>query len=758
MKRLIIICIGLLLTAFAAAQEVESAPGAQELTVEKIFNGAVLTGRQPEALQWSPDNKKVSYILRDESGTSGQLWYIDVSTGKPAVLVTQDRLASLAPPDYKIRNERELERRIRYGIAGYHWAPDSKHLLFDSDGQLWFYSLATNTGVPLTTDDDLALDPKFSPDGNRVAYVRKHNLHVHPISADMEFQLTLEKDPNILNGEVDWVYEEELNVRSNYFWSPNGKQIVFLQMNETPVPTYPIEDFIPIHPIIDFQKYPKAGDPNPAVRIGIVGSSGGKVKWIELPREKIAEELLPAPGIGGAQDIYIPRFGWVRDGLLYAEVLNRAQDKINLYFVEAESGKSKLMLSESSENWIEVNDDFHVLKSGNEFLWGSWRDGYTHLYLYSFDSSHPLNSQATLERQLTRGSYQVQNLIAVNDAAHTVYFTANKDDDRQSQLYSVQLDGSGLQRISREEGTHLPEFAGDAMHYVDTFSAIMVPPRLSLCSADGSCQVFWESAALGEYKLIPPQFVDFHAEDGTVLHGLLVMPSNIVGEAPVVMNPYCGPQAQRVRNIWGGTDSLFDQVLAHEGIAVLHVDNRGTGNRGQKFAAAVRHNFGEIELKDQLAALDQALAQFPQLDGSRLGWWGWSYGGYMTLYALTHSDRFRAGVAVAPVTDWHDYDSIYTERYMGLPQQFEESYKKSSPVYQATHLHGSLLIAHGTGDDNVHMQNTMQMTLALVNAGKKFDMALYPRKTHSIIGAETRRHLFNKIKEHFETYLLKAQP
>src|SRR5579859_4168784 len=179
LKRLIIICIGLLLTAFAAAQEVESAPGAQELTVEKIFNGAVLTGRQPEALQWSPDNQKVSYILRDESGTSGQLWYIDVSTGKPAVLVTQDRLASLAPPDYKIRNERELERRIRYGIAGYHWAPDSKHLLFDSDGQLWFYSLATNTGVPLTTDDDLALDPKFSPDGNRVAYVRKHNLHVH---------------------------------------------------------------------------------------------------------------------------------------------------------------------------------------------------------------------------------------------------------------------------------------------------------------------------------------------------------------------------------------------------------------------------------------------------------------------------------------------------------------------------------------------------------------------------------------------------
>jgi len=755
LKRLIIGCL-LSLATFAAAQGIPATPGGQELTIEKIFDGVGLIGRLPEALQWSPDSKKISYILRDDSGANGQLWYVDVSEGKPAVLVTQDRLASLSPPDYKVRSERELERRLRYGVAGYHWAPDSKHLLFDSHGQLWFYSLDTNTGVPLTSEDDLAYDPKFSPDGSRVAYVRKHNLRVHPISGDVEFQLTQDKDPNVLNGEVDWVYAEELDVRSNYFWSPNGKQIVFLQMNETPVPTYPIEDFIPTHPIMDFQKYPKAGDPNPAVRVAVVGASGGKVKWIDIPRQKNVEEVLPAPGIGGAEDIYIPRFGWVRDGILYVQVLNRAQNILNLYFIDVESGRSKLVLSETSENWVEVNDDFRLLKSGNEFLWGSWRDGHTHLYLYSFNASSPLNGQATLERQLTSGNYEVQNLIAVNDSTHNVYFTANKDDDRQSQLYSVQLDGSGLKRISKEDGTHTPEFAGDAMHYVDTFSALMTPPRESLCGADGSCQAFWEPHSLKEYKLVPPKFVDFQAEDGTVLHGLLLMPPNLQGKAPVLMNPYGGPHAQRARDAWGGTDSLFDQILVREGIAILRVDNRGMGNRGQKFAAALRHNFGEVELKDQLAALDQALAQFPQLDESRLGWWGWSYGGYMTLYALTHSDRFSAGVAVAPVTDWHDYDSVYTERYMGLPQQFEESYKKSSPVHYAAHLHGSLLIAHGTGDDNVHMQNTMQMTQALINSGKKFDLMLYPRKTHSITGTEVRRHLFNKIKDHFETYLLKA--
>jgi dipeptidyl-peptidase-4 len=744
-----------LLTNLAIAQRAVPAPTGQELTVEKIFSGPGMTGRQPETLRWSPDGKKVSYILRDESGANGQLWYIDLSTGKPAVLVTQDRLASLAPPDYQIKNERELERRLRYGVAGYHWAPDSRHLLFDSHGQLWFYSLDTNTGVPLTGENVPAMDPKFSADGSHIAYVFKHNLYVRSVAGDAEYQLTQDKDPNLLNGEVDWVYAEELDVRSNYFWSPNGKRIVFLQMNETPVPTYPIEDFIPTHPTIDFQKYPKAGDPNPAVRIGVVSASGGKTRWIDVPKQKpTRSEETPGSGVGGAQDFYIPRIGWVRDGVIYYQLLNRDQNKLTLYFADVDSGRSRLILSETSANWIDVNDDFQVLGSGDKFLWGSWRDGYTHLYLYRVEGS---SAPATLEHQLTQGNWEVHSLLAVNESTRTVYLTANKDDDRQSQLYSVQLDGTGWKRISKEDGTHAPEFAKDAAHYVDLFSAQMTPPRMSLCGTDGSCQAFWESHSLSDYNLMAPKFVDFQAEDGTTLHASLLLPPHIEGKVPLLMNPYGGPHAQRVRNAWGGNDFLFDQILAREGIAILRVDNRGMGNRGQKFASALRHNFGEVELNDQLAALDQALAQFPQLDGSRLGWWGWSYGGYMTLYALTHSDRFRAGVAVAPVTDWHDYDSIYTERYMGLPQQEEAAYKKSSPVFSASHLHGNLLLVHGTGDDNVHMQNSIQMAMALINNGKAFDVAVYPRKTHSISGAETRRHLFNKIKDHFETYLLKTE-
>jgi dipeptidyl-peptidase-4 len=288
----------------------------------------------------------------------------------------------------------------------------------------------------------------------------------------------------------------------------------------------------------------------------------------------------------------------------------------------------------------------------------------------------------------------------------------------------------------------------------------MTPPQIALCATGGACQRFWEANSLAAYGLIAPHFVDFKAEDGTVLHGLLLEPPGFSAAAPhsvpVLLNPYGGPGGQTVRNAWGGPNFLFHQILARKGIALLQVDNRGMGARGQKFAAALRRNFGEVELKDQLTALDQALAAHPALDPKRLGWWGWSYGGYMTLYAMTHSDRFVAGVAVAPLGEWQDYDTIYTERYMGLPKDNVEGYRRGSPVTSAANLHGRVLIVHGTSDDNVHMQNTMQIAQALIAANKQFELMLYPRKTHGIAGAAPRTHLFTRIQRHFEHNLLDA--
>ena len=697
-----------------------------------------LTGRGPESLTWSPDNTKLAFVQRDDSGEQGQLWYLDLASGNKAVLVSQEKLATLSPSVSHIQNERERERITRYGVAAYYWAPDSKHLLFDSQSQLWLYDLGNGTAVQVTSATDPSGDPKFSPDGSLLSYVRKGNLYVRNLKGGNERALTKDGGDELLNGDVDWVYEEELDVRSNYFWSPNGKQIVYLQMDEKPVPAYPIEDFIPHHPTLDQQKYPQAGDPNPQVRLGVVNADGGGTKWFKL---------------GDDPDIYIPRFGWVRDGLLYAEVLNRAQDKLALFFIDVASGKSRVMLIEQSDAWVEVNNDFKVLPSGNQFLWGSWRDGYTHLYLYSFDSANPLSADAKLDHQITKGDWEVLRLEGVDASGQTIFFAANKDDDREQHLFSIKLDGTGLTPLTPAPGWHALSVSPDTKHFEDNFSNVTTPPVMSVCATGGSCTAIWKSRDVSGLNLIPPKFVDFKADDGTLLRGVIVLPpdASATNKVPLVMNPYGGPGVGSLVNRFGLAQ--FAQIFAQQGMATLIVDNRGMAGRGKKFTQVIKHHFGETELKDQLAALDQALQQFPQLDSSRMGWWGWSYGGYMTLYALTHSDRFKAGIAGGPVTDWTDYDTIYTERYMGLPKDNPDGYKNSSPVNAAAKLHGDIMLIHGTGDDNVHLQNTMHMVQALIAAQKQYTLVVYPRMTHGITG-KARIHLNHTIVDYFRKELV----
>ncbi len=753
MKQLIrwmLIC-WLLIPLAAAQAAAPKSPAKKSLTIEAIFADGGITGRPPENIQWAPDYTKFSFIQRDDSGEHGELWSVDTATGQETLLVNETKLATLAPPLEKIKDEREIERISRYHVDPYRWSPDSKHLLFIPHGQLWLYSLDNGTAVQISASSDPIVDPKFSPDGSRLAYVRKHNLYVRPVSGDVETQINRDKDDKkkestLLNGEVDWVYAEELNVRSNYFWSPDGKNIAFLRMDETRVPTYPITDWMPTHPTVDMQKYPQAGDPNPVVRLGIVSASGGDTKWISLTDDR---------------DTYIPRFGWVGDGILWAEVLNRAQDNLDLYFVEAHSGRCHKVLTESTPDaWVNVNDDMRILNSGDRFLWSSWRDGTTQLYLYSFDKANPLASDAKLERQLTKGDFEMLGVEGVDETAGVVYINCNKDDPRQQQLYFVKLDGSGLQRISQEDGTHRPTFAEDGKHYVDEFSALMTPPRVSTCSASGTCKKIWDSRSVDAFGLTAPKFLEFKADDGTILYGELVLPRESMPTAkiPLIVNIYGGPAGQTVTNSWiedwVGSSGLFHQLMAQRGFAVFTVDNRGTPARDRKFMTAVRHQYGAIELKDQLTALDQLFAQYPQLDRDRVGIWGWSNGASMTLYAMTHSNRFKAGAAVAPVTDWHNYDSIYTERNNGLPGDINTtSYVDLDLPKVADKLQGSLLLAHGTGDDNVHFQNSVQMVEALIQAGKQFRFMAYPRKTHSMRGAEDRDHLFHQIEDHFEREL-----
>jgi dipeptidyl-peptidase-4 len=729
----------LLLSSFALSQ------AGKQLTIENIFAEGSITGRAPETIKWSPDGKKVSFIQRDDSGEHGALWYVDVATGNKAVLVAEEKLQELQPPISSIKDDREKERVTRYSVAGYHWAPDSQHILFDAHGQLWLYALDTGKAQQLTRSKEPNSAPEFSPDGRYLSYIRAHNLWVRDMQAGTERQLTIDGSDNLLNGEVDWLYAEELDVRSNYFWSPDSKQILFLQTDEKPVPAYPIEDFIPTHADVSPEKYPQPGDPNPVVRLLAVSVGAGTA----------ANPF----HLDAHPDQYIPRFGFIKPGVIWYEVFNRLQTHMDLRFANLANGKSATAFSEDEPTaWIDVNDGLKFLKGSHQFLWLSWRDGFQHIYSYTYDATDPTAAPARLEAQLTRGDYEVTDIEAVDVAAGRVYFTANKGDARQRQLFVTSLKAGGqVEQVSKQAGTHAPNFPDSGNYYVDNYSAIITPPTLSVCSLSGSCKAFWQGRGVAEYQLIKPEFIDFTAADGrTVLHGELLLPpnANAGSKVPLILNPYGGPHAQTVRDLWVGPNGLFDQIMVHRGFAILKVDNRGMGGRGKAFTDVTRRKLGETELADQLAALDQALKKYPQLDANRLGWWGWSYGGYMTLYAMTHSDRFKAGVSVAPVTDWRLYDSTYTERYMGTPKENPEGYKASAPLNAAKSLSGHLLIVHGTSDDNVHMQNTVEMINALIDAGKPFDLQLYPRKTHGIAGTKARTHLFHRIERQFEENLL----
>jgi dipeptidyl-peptidase 4 len=708
------------------------------LTIEEIFAPGGLAGRGPENIEWSPDGTKLSFIQRDDEGENGELWSVDAATGEKKVLLTAAKLASLAPDYNKVKDERERERLTRYHVAAYIWAPDSKHLIFDAHGQLWLFDLATSTAVQFTSAPESSVDPKFSPDGKQVSYVRQHNLYVRDASGKREKQLTEDSGDNLLNGDIDWVYAEELSVRSNYFWSPDSKQIVFLHMDESRVPTYPISNLIPTAATVDYQKYPKVGDPNPVVKLGVAEAEHGKVRWISLPDE---------------ENSYIPRFGWVREGIVWAELLNRNQDKMDLYFIDAKSGKSAKVLTETTPDaWINVNDDFKILKSGDRFLWSSWRDGTTQLYLYSFDKQNPLGGEAKLQNQITQGNFEVTGVEGVDETSSTIFFSCNKDDPRQRQIYSIKLDGTGMQRITPDEGLYSAEFSDDAKHYEQSFVGPLTPEHISLCTVGGACTSVWKAHdEVTEYGLRAPKYLEFKADDGTTLYGRLLLPENPAsGKIPLIINIYGGPAAQTVLK---ELENPFDDILSRQGFAIFSVDNRGTPGRDRKFQTTIRHEFGAIELKDQLTALDQLLAEYPQLDNDRIGIWGWSNGGSMTLYAMTHSERFRAGVAVAPVTNQINYDTIYTERYMGQLKDDEAGYAQSDVTANAAKLHGALFLAHGTGDDNVHFQNSMQMINALIKAGKPFELMIYPNKTHGIAGSDARDHLFHLIDDHFQREL-----
>ena len=726
-----------ILIAVAASTSSLSAQSAYiPLTVEKIYAHGQLIGNPPGSIAWSPDGKHLTWL------DGGELIDLDPASGKSHVLVSRAKINALGGPG---GTEQDRDHRERYGMSSYFWSPDSSHLLFDASGRLWYYDLKNNTGIEVAFSDMASGDdPKFSPNGDALSFVRDHTLSVVRLREPGNPMSLMGAAPanGLMNGEVDWVYEEELDVRSNYFWSPDSKNIAYLQMNEAQVPEYPLVDWIPTHAKAFPQYYPQPDDLNPEVRVGVVSASGGKTSWMRVPLREGHD--------------YIPRFGWVDHRTLWIETLSRDHKHRDIYFADASSGQSHLVLELIDDKFLDENYDVEL--AGGHILLTNWSDGHNHIYLYQYDPHSTGGTPARLVKQLTSGEFEVSGISAVDWDKKLVYFASNQGSVLEQQLWSASFDGES-KKITQIPGYHGGDFSPSGGAYVDTFSTRTTPPQLSLCPADGQCQTIWSTRALEPYRLRSPEQIEVKASDGTTLYATLMLPENATAPAsvPLIVNPYGGPGAQTVINRWGGNEwadnLLFDELLAEHGFAVLRADNRGMGKRGRAFAQAAYHNFGPVQLEDQLTVLDAVLTKYPQLDKQRLGWWGWSWGGTFTLYAMTHSDRFRAGVSVAPVTDWRNYDSVYTERYLGLPSADAAAYKDFSVVNSAARLHGNLLLVHGTGDDNVHFENSIQFIQALIESGISYDFQVFPRKTHSISGNEARVELFNRILAHFERYL-----
>ena len=733
-----------LLLSAAATLSLSTLPLAAEepaklLTVEDIYAHGPLAGHPPEGLTWSPDGKHLTYL------DGGEL--VDLAAGpgpgpgpepaKAHVLVSRAKLASLAGAN---ATETDRDHRDRYGMASYLWAPDSAHLMFDSNGRLWLYDLHNGTGIEIGfTGMAAGDDPKFSPNGESISFIRNHGLAVVRLKDPGTPMSIVAPAPNetILNGQVDWVYEEELAVRSNYFWSPDSKFLAYLQMNEAQVPEYPITDWIPTHAKVDQQRYPQPGDPNPDVKVGVVSATGGKTVWVKLP-------------IRPGQD-YIPRFGWVDRKTLWIETVTRDHKHRDLHFADAATGQSHPVLQLTDDKFFD-DGNYDVSVGTGSIVLSNWSDGHNHLYLYSYNQGDPA-APARLERQLTKGDFEVGDVFRVDQAAKLINYSSNEGNVLEQQLWQVSFSGQRKQ-LTAGAGTHAGNFAPTGSAFVDRQSTRLEPPTLRLCQEAAKCTVFWSTAALEPYHLRAPEQLEVTAHDGTKLFATLLLPNGKdLASVPLIVNPYGGPGPQTVANRWGGDGLLFDELLAQHGFAVLHADNRGSGMRGRAFAQAAYHDFGSVQLEDQLTVVDAALAQHPQLDPKRMGWWGWSWGGTFTLYAMSHSNRFRAGVSVAPVTDWRNYDSIYTERFMSQPAEFPSGYKDFSVVTAAANLKGRLLLVHGTGDDNVHLENSVQFIQQLIEAEIPYDLQIYPRKTHSIAGPDVRTHLFNRILAHFEQHL-----
>jgi dipeptidyl-peptidase-4 len=710
----------------AGAAEAQHKP----LSVEAIYDPARRVdfgSSAPASLTWI-DESRYLCVKRIGSSTARKApreWLVvESATGRSSPLFEAARMEqALAALPGVTREEAAAASRSEDLVLN---AVKTAALATIAD-DLYTYEFSTGRAMRLTTSSDAEEEATFSPDGALVAFVRKNNLYVIETATQRERPLTSDGTEDVLNGKLDWVYQEEIYGRGRfraYWWSPDSKRIAFLQIDERPVPKYTVVDHIPYRPALEVSGYPKAGDPNPTAKLGVAGVAGGAVKWVDLSPYAPVEFL-------------IVNVDWTPDsrGIAY-QVQDREQTWLDLNIASAAANTTSRVLRETTKAWVNQLGNPAWLKDGS-FLWFSERSGFQHLYHYRTDG--------TLVRQVTSGRWDAQTLYGVDEANGFVYFAATEHSPIGTDIYRVRLDSTGLMRLSRQDGTHRGTFSPSFSQYIDSWSSFMTPPQLRLHRADGAeVRVIDANPAptLAEYRLSKPELLQVKTRDGFVMEALMIRPPDFDPSRryPVFQHTYGGPGAPQVVNRWGGTSFLFYQLLAQQGIIVWMCDNRSASGKGVESAWPIYGRLGELELRD----IEDGIAwlkQQPYVDGSRIMLEGWSYGGFMTSYALTHSTSFAGGIVGAPVTDWGNYDTIYTERYMKMPQNNSQGYAATAPAKAAANLHGKMLLVHGITDDNVHVQNSVQFAYELQKAGKPFELMTYARSRHAFDDPKLIFHL-----------------
>jgi dipeptidyl-peptidase-4 len=699
-----------------------AAAGAQQkpLTIDAIydpqakaeFSGSPLTG-----LAWLSDTH---YL---QPGPTGEApLKVEAATGKSAPFFEAARLETVLSRLDGVTPE-AAKQAVRVKTPNLSASRD--RVLLPIGGDLYAYDLGAHKAARLTNGGGAEDEAAFSPDGTAVSFVRDHDLYVVPAAGGTERRLTTDGGPEILNGKLDWVYQEEIYGRGNfrgYWWSPDSKRIAFLRLDERKVPKYTIVDDMTTRPVFEVYPYPKAGDPNPVVTLGIA-EAAGPVRFVDLGKYKDLE-------------ILITNVAWRPDGRLTFQVQDREQTWLDLNAADAVTGTVTTLFRETAPAWVETSGSPRWLKDGS-FLWLSERDGWKHLYHYRADGTAP--------KRLTKGLWEVRALYGVDEAARYVYFSSTERGATVKDIVRVRLDGTGLTRLSNVPGQHEALFNPSFGLYLDTWSDTATPPQVRLHEAGGR-EVRVVDAndvpALRDYRLAPVEFFQVETINGFPMEAALIKPPGFDPKKkyPVYQHIYGGPHAPQVRNGWYPSTMLFLHLLAERGVVVFICDNRSASGKGYVSARTAYKKMGPSEMKDVEDGVAW-LKQQPWVDPQRIGIGGWSYGGFMAAYALTHSKSFAMGIVGAPVVDWRNYDSIYTDRIMGTPANNPEGYRDTSVVAAAKDLSGQLLLLHGSIDDNVHPQNTLQFAYELQKAGKPFRMMMYPKMRHTPTEPLSVKHL-----------------